>query len=193
MKLRVAQSISDTEAEGPGRRFAVWVQGCSLRCDGCCNPELFAPRGGELVDAGQLADEVLAVPGIEGLTVLGGEPFEQAPAVAELCGRVRGGGRSVMIFSGYRLGELRARAAAEPGVAELLACVDVLVDGRYERHFPERRRRWVGSSNQVVHFLSGRYRADDPRFAASNSVELRLGGGALTVHGWPAAADEVLR
>jgi anaerobic ribonucleoside-triphosphate reductase activating protein len=191
MQLRVAQTVPDTEAEGPGRRFALWVQGCTLACPGCCNPEMFAARGGELQDPGALAARVLGTPGLEGLSVLGGEPFQQAEAVAELCALVRAGGLSVMVYSGYTLAELRALPG--PGPAALLAQTDLLVDGRYVRELPEPRRRWLGSSNQQLHFLTGRHRPEDPRFSQPNTVELRLVGGQLTVNGWPAGADALRR
>ena len=188
MQLRVAQQIRDTEAEGPGKRYALWVQGCSLRCPGCCNPEMFAPdKGGAFKDTAALAEEILAVPDIEGLSVLGGEPFEQPEALAELCRRVREGDRTVMIYTGYTLAELRARQS--PHVDALLATVDLLVDGRYEQSKPEKSRRWIGSSNQVMHFLSPRYSPDEPRFKTGNTIELRFVNGQLTINGWPQAAD----
>lgn len=190
MLLRIAQTIPDTEAEGPGRRFAVWVQGCSLRCPGCCNPEMFAAdRGGQLIEAAVLAERVLATPGIEGMSVLGGEPFEQATGVAELCRLVRAGGRSVMVYSGFTLAELQARADAGPALGE----IDLLVDGRFEQGRPERARRWIGSSNQQLHFLTPRYAPDDPRFASPNTIELRLERGQLTINGWPVQADAFRR
>ena len=191
MQLRVAQTVADTEAEGPGRRFALWVQGCTLACPGCCNPEMFAARGGELLETALLAERILGTPGIEGLSVLGGEPFQQAGAVAELCAAVRAAGLSVMVYSGYTLAELRALPG--PGPAALLAETDLLVDGRYRRELPEPRRRWLGSSNQRLHFLTSRYGPDDPRFSQPNTVELRLVGGQLTVNGWPAGADALRR
>jgi anaerobic ribonucleoside-triphosphate reductase activating protein len=199
MELRVAQTIADTDAEGPGRRFAVWVQGCTLGCPGCCNPEMLAPgRGGRLVDAAALAAEIAATPDIEGVTLLGGEPFQQAEGCAAVAAAVRAAGLTVMVFTGYTLEELRARAAAgEPGVAALLDATDLLVDGRYLRHQPEPPpaaggRRFIGSRNQRVHFLSSRYSPADPRLAARNSIELRLVDGALTVNGWPAGAAALL-
>jgi anaerobic ribonucleoside-triphosphate reductase activating protein len=187
--LRIAQLIPDTEAEGPGRRFALWVQGCSLRCPGCCNPEMFAPdRGGALVEAEALASQILSTPGIEGISVLGGEPFEQPGPLAQLCRAVRGGGKTVMIYSGYTLQELREKRSAE--VDALLATADLLVDGRYEQARPESSgRRWIGSANQVLHFLSDRYSPAEPRFSTSNTVELRFVNGQLTINGWPQAAD----
>jgi anaerobic ribonucleoside-triphosphate reductase activating protein len=192
VQLRVAQTIDDTEAEGPGRRFALWVQGCSLRCPGCCNPEMFAAdRQGTLQDAAALAARIVATPGLEGLSVLGGEPFEQAAGVAEVCRLVRAAGLGVMVYSGYTLAELQAKA--DPGVDALLATIDLLVDGRYDSTRPERARRWLGSSNQVLHFLTARYQADDPRFATPNTVELRMVNGQLTINGWPQAADAFRR
>ncbi len=187
MQLRIAQTVPDTEAEGPGKRFALWVQGCTLRCPGCCNPEMFAPdKGGVMVETAELAAKILATPGIEGISVLGGEPFQQPEALAELCALVRAGGLSVMIYTGFTLAELKAqRAEAE----KLLANVDLLVDGRYDQTKPEARRRWIGSSNQVMHFLTPRYAPGDPRFSTPNTIELRFEKGQLTINGWPQAAD----
>jgi anaerobic ribonucleoside-triphosphate reductase activating protein len=190
VKLLVAQRIPDTEAEGPGRRFALWVQGCSLRCPGCCNPEMFASDKGRLADSAELAAEALAVPGLEGVSLLGGEPTEQAEALADFAERVRAGGLSVMLYSGYTLAELRARG---PAVARLLGAVDLLVDGRFEQARPETQRRWIGSANQQLHFLSERYTPGDPRFSTSNTVELRLTREGLSVNGWPASADALRR
>lgn len=190
MQLRVAQVVEDTEAEGPGRRFALWVQGCSLRCAHCCNPEMFSPdKGGAWHDVDALAARIAAVPGIEGVSILGGEPFEQPEALAALCRRVREAGLSVMVFSGYTLHELRARCS--PAVDAALAAIDLLVDGRFEHDKPDASRRWVGSTNQTLHFFTPRYARAD--FDAPNTVELRFENGALTINGWPAAADALRR
>ncbi len=190
MQLRLAHTVPSTEAEGPGRRFALWVKGCSLRCPGCCNPELFEPdRGGTLVDPAALARDIVSTAGIEGVSVLGGEPFEQAGALAAVCAPVRAAGLSVMVYSGYTLAELHGRALTEPGVRALLDCCDLLLDGRYDAALPERRRRWIGSSNQVLHFLSDRYSPDDARFSTPNTVEVRFAKGQVLVNGWPALAD----
>jgi anaerobic ribonucleoside-triphosphate reductase activating protein len=188
--LRVGHIVPDTEAEGPGRRFAVWVQGCPLHCAGCCNPELFAISGGTPRPTHELADEILATPGIEGVSFLGGEPMSQVAAVLDVVRRVRRGGLSIMVFTGFTLTELRARKQAE--VKALLEQIDLLVDGRYQRDMPESRRRWIGSHNQIMHFLSDRYTPLEPRFYESNTVEIRLGSQGLLVNGWPAASDALV-
>jgi anaerobic ribonucleoside-triphosphate reductase activating protein len=150
------------------------------------------PReGGERVAVDDLAARLCATPGIEGLSLLGGEPFAQPEACATLADAARAAGLSVMIFSGFTREELEARRE-EPGVAALLDACDVLVDGRYERALPERARRWIGSSNQTMHFLTARYAPDDPRFMAANTVEVRVRRGAIVVNGWPEGAAALL-
>jgi anaerobic ribonucleoside-triphosphate reductase activating protein len=184
--LPIAQIVPCTEAEGPGRRFALWFQGCPLRCPGCCNPEMLPFEGGTAIALADLVaqiEDAARTAGVEGITLLGGEPLAHAAGAAMLAKAVRERGLSVMVFSGYTLEE--ARRLPDPAVAELLALTDILVDGPYVREQPETRRRWIGSSNQRVHFLSDRYRADDPRWLLPNTLEIRLRGPELTVNGFP--------
>jgi anaerobic ribonucleoside-triphosphate reductase activating protein len=185
-ELRVAVEVADTDAEGPGRRYAIWVQGCPMRCPGCCNPELLPARGGRSCSPAALIERVLEAhqrSPLEGVSLLGGEPFAQAEGLVSVAEAVRAIGLSVMIYSGYTLAELHAMR--EPAVARLLAACDLLVDGRYERDQPDRERRWIGSRNQVLHVFGDRYMLDDPRFRASETIEIRLRAGELTVNGWP--------
>lgn len=184
--LNLARLVPVTEAEGPGRRFAVWLQGCPLRCPGCCNPEMLSLAGGESQTVAEIGEEIeLAFgQGIEGLTLLGGEPFAQAVPAAALARLAHGRDLSVLIFSGFTLEQLRN--SPEAGTADLLAETDILVDGPYRREQPETRRRWIGSANQRIHFLTDRCRADDPRWSQANTLELRLRGRELTVNGFPA-------
>jgi anaerobic ribonucleoside-triphosphate reductase activating protein len=185
--LQIAQIVPCTEAEGPGRRFALWFQGCPLRCPGCCNPEMLPFTGGDhlaLPTVVQLVAAAVDQEGIEGITLLGGEPLAHAVGAAALAREVRKLGLTVMVFSGYTLEE--ARALPEPAVAKLLALTDLLVDGPYLREQPETRRRWIGSANQRVHFLTDRYHADDPRWLLPNTLEIRLRGQELSVNGFPA-------
>ena len=179
----IAQIVPETEAEGPGRRFAVWFQGCPLRCPGCCNPEFLPFQGGIKRPVSDLVS-ALAVADVEGISLLGGEPFAHAVAAAELAKATRERNLSVMIYSGYTLQEIRERK--EPAVAELLSLTDVLVDGPYLRDQPETKRRWVGSANQIVHFLTDRYSADDPIWLKPNTLEIRVRGQEIAVNGFPA-------
>lgn len=182
--LQIAQIIPCTEAEGPGKRFAVWFQGCPLRCPGCCNPEFLPFSGGETRTVSEVASAMLQArdaQGIEGITLLGGEPFAHAAGAAALAGIAREYGLSVMVFTGYTLEELQSK----PDAAELLAATDILVDGPYLRDQPDSVRRWIGSTNQRIHFLTDRYQFDD-QWRQRNTLEIRVIGTEIHVNGFPA-------
>jgi anaerobic ribonucleoside-triphosphate reductase activating protein len=68
----------------------------------------------------------------------------------------------------------------------LLELTDVLVDGPYVRELPDTERRWVGSTNQRVRFLSDRYHPDDPCWRQRNTLEIRVRGSEVSVNGFPA-------
>lgn len=184
--MQIAQVVPCTEAEGPGKRFAIWFQGCPLRCPGCCNPEFLPFRGGQSIPIREMADRIARTReenGIDGVTLLGGEPFAHAACAAALARFVREQGLSVMVFSGYTIEELRLRP--EPEVAELIALTDILVDGPYDRDRPDNERRWIGSTNQRIHFLTDRYSYDD-EWRRKNTLEIRVVGHEISVNGFPA-------
>jgi anaerobic ribonucleoside-triphosphate reductase activating protein len=184
MLLSVAQIVPSTDAEGPGRRFAVWFQGCPLRCPGCCNPEFLPFAGGTQLDLADVLTQLDAIE-VEGISLLGGEPFAHAEGASALAEAARGRGLGVMVYSGYTLDEIRRL----PSPADrLLAATDLLVDGPYLRDQPETARRWVGSRNQRVHFLTARYSPDDPCWRRPNTLEIRVRGREVSVNGFPAPA-----
>jgi anaerobic ribonucleoside-triphosphate reductase activating protein len=182
--IRLAFTVADTDAEGPGLRFALWVQGCSLACPGCCNPELWPAGGGQLRQAGELLAELdaarRACPAIEGVSLLGGEPLEQDRALLPFVEGVRERGLSVMIYTGYERSELAAMNSP------LCALADLIVAGRYKQELRTTKRRWIGSENQELIVLTRRYSLDDPCFSEPNHAELRYNSrGDLTVVGFP--------
>lgn len=188
--INVALVVACTEAEGPGKRYALWVQGCPLLCPGCCNPEMLANKERERRSVADVVADIIAARdrhGIEGVSFLGGEPTRQAKALRHVAAGAQAAGLSVMVFSGYTLAELRDEH--DDDVDALLAHTDLLVDGRYREEERTTRRRYIGSDNQVLHFLTARYQHDDPRFQAGNTLELRIvmdkTKGTLVVNGFP--------
>src|SRR5664279_3948725 len=102
--IAVAQIVPATDAEGPGRRFALWFQGCPLRCPGCCNPEFLPFTGGQEITVEEIVQQVKTSKeenGIEGITLLGGEPFAHAEAAAMISEEVQKLSLNVMVFTGY--------------------------------------------------------------------------------------------
>lgn len=156
-----------SRANGPGTRFVVWVQGCTLGCAGCYNPATH-PGGGEAWTIDALVDQLLATSGIDGVTVSGGEPFEQADGLLAFARAIRERTHlSLLIFSGFT----RAEIEATPTGAAVLSHIDVLIDGRYvagQRISTEAR----GSANQAVHLLTDRYTEAD--VSATPEAEIRI-------------------
>lgn len=182
--------IERTRAEGPGLRFAIWVQGCSIRCPGCFNPHFWGAHGGVAVPATDLAAQAAAA-GVEGVTFLGGEPFEQARPLAMLAAAVHGAGLTVMTFTGYEREFLNGPDAPH-GTRDLLSATDLLVDGRYDETKRDTVRPWVGSTNQRFHFLSDRYRYIEASLTTlPDKVEIRVApDGQMAVNGW-AGVDQL--
>ena len=187
-KLNVAYYIDCTEVEGPGKRFAIWVQGCFRRCPGCCNSKFLDIVPKTIMESAELCrliGNARAEKGIEGVTFLGGEPMLQARGLSEVARFCREHDLSVMVFTGYTLEELKAEQL--PFTEELLRHTDLLVDGAYDRMRPERRRNWVGSTNQRFHFLTGFYQSGieyDERFSHGFEMRIRTDGTVLT-NGFP--------
>jgi anaerobic ribonucleoside-triphosphate reductase activating protein len=149
--VRVHATEPRSRANGPGARFVVWFQGCTLGCAGCFNPATHDREGNDR-DVDELLAEIVATRGITGLSLSGGEPFQQPAAAAALLAGARAAGLSTLAFSGYTLGELRAQPAAAAALADL----DVLIDGRYvaaERLGDGLR----GSTNQRIQLLTARH------------------------------------
>jgi anaerobic ribonucleoside-triphosphate reductase activating protein len=200
-ELRWSRFLAATAAEGPGLRSALWVQGCSVHCPGCFNPQLWAEAGGQVENTADLADRFVADAlgaGVEGLTLLGGEPFDQAAALATIAEAFRAAGLTVMTFSGYPLELLTEWARQRPDIARLLAATDLLIDGPYLRERPDAIRPWLGSTNQGIRALTPAYAAEVARIERDGGLdrlEIRIHpDGQIDVNGWAddAALDALL-
>lgn len=158
---------------GPGTRCVVWFHGCSRNCPECIARTMNEAADFEVLTPESLAERILAIDGIEGITLSGGEPFEQdMQAMFDfLNGIRRQSSLSVMVYSGFLLPELQS----DPEKSRLLPLLDILVDGPY-RHELNDGSLWKGSSNQTIHFLSERYSsmADQVRSRKGRPLEFQV-------------------
>ena len=188
--INLAAFVPQTRTHGPGLRAVVWVQGCPFHCPGCIAPEWQMQTVTKLVQVDDLAQSVLAQPGITGLTFSGGEPMLQSAALASLVEKVRKFRLSlnVICFTGYQWKELMSRAAfGDTGTERLLGQVDVLIDGPYIEA-QNNGRGLRGSTNQVVHRLTKRAWAMDFDFEnCPRQVEILVGNGQYLSVGVPPA------
>ena len=137
-------------ANGPGIRVSLFVSGCRNRCKGCFNPETWDFKYGQEFtwETVHEIERLLNDPHVEGLSILGGDPFEPENRdwVETLCAYVKHNcpGKSIWVWTGYDF--------LEDGLIDLpvMKYIDVLVDGRFEESMKDLRLKYRGSSNQRV-------------------------------------------
>ena len=142
---------------GPGSRIGIWFQGCAIRCPGCVSMDTWAAGQG-ITTIEAVLDEMASVfSEAEGLTVSGGEPFDQPDALlALLTGwRARNTG-DVLVYSGYAIEDLR------PQLRRFAGLVDALISDPLRLDVPQ-TLPLRGSDNQRLHCLTP---LGDARFCA---------------------------
>ena len=146
MEFRLANLVDDSIVDGPGYRLAVFTQGCPHRCPGCHNPGTHDTQGGRVGDTDAVLRAVRANPLLSGVTLTGGEPFLQCAAMAEIARGVHKMGLHTMAYTGYTYEEL----LSIPEAMQVLAHLDVLVDGRFVSDERSLDIIYRGSRNQRI-------------------------------------------
>lgn len=144
--MRIAGLTQDSIVDGPGFRFTVFVQGCAHHCEGCHNPQTHDPAGGKDMTTDEIIREMRSNPLTDGLTLSGGEPFDQTEDCLTLVRAARESGLNVWSYSGYLFEQL----LADEKKSQLLKELDVLVDGPFVLSQRSLALAWRGSRNQRV-------------------------------------------
>ncbi|MGM9619756.1 MAG: anaerobic ribonucleoside-triphosphate reductase activating protein [Oscillospiraceae bacterium] len=142
--MRIAGLMQDSIVDGPGLRFTVFVQGCGHHCEGCHNPQTHDPAGGREMTVEEVVAELRSNPLTDGLTLSGGEPFDQPEGCLALARAAHADGLNVWAYSGY----LYEQLLADERKAALLREVDVLIDGPFLLAQRTLALPWRGSRNQ---------------------------------------------
>lgn len=183
--INIHAVIPLSSVNGPGKRLVVFFQGCLRGCKGCFNPDTHSFDEKDLCSAREVFERFLK-PGTEGMTVSGGEPFMQPEGLSDLLKEARRRGLSTVVYTGFTIEELRGDQARKG----CLPLIDILIDGPYEEESKETTLLARGSTNQRIHLLTGRYKADD--FLMPGRVEVLIskdgvvtetGFGMVTVEG----------
>ena len=180
--LNIAAISPRTQALGPGTRAVIWVQGCPLHCPGCLAPS-WIPFVPAMQRSPQEILKGLDLDAISGLTFSGGEPMEQAAGLTALVRLARlKKDLNLICFTGYRYERL-LNQPPNAGIRELLAEVDVLIDGPFVQSLND-SVGLRGSSNQRVIHLTSRLKDHDFE-SASRTVEITVRDGELAFVGVP--------
>lgn len=147
--VRVAGTANDSIVDGPGLRMTVFAQGCKHNCPGCHNPQTHSFEGGTELEIGKIIDKMKKNPLLDGLTISGGEPFEQAEGFGNLAVKAAEEGYNVITYTGYTFEELvKGIEGGRKDWSILLKSSDILVDGKFVKEKRNIGLRFRGSENQ---------------------------------------------
>ncbi|MDO5576209.1 MAG: 4Fe-4S single cluster domain-containing protein [Fibrobacter sp.] len=169
--LTVSRKKSFCKVLGPGIRSVIWFHGCGKNCPGCIVRTAGENSDYERLSPVQLADWVKENQPVEGITLSGGEPFDQPPNdLMNFLKIIRSDtDLSVLCYTGYQLDELQTN----DNLRDLLNCIDVLIDGQYEIE-NDNNQLWRGSENQKFHFLTDRYKQHAIEWFAARGREIEI-------------------
>lgn len=169
---------------GPGKRFVIWVQGCSLHCKGCWNQHMWSFKTHSLYSVKDLVKLILSFSDVEGITLLGGEPMHQAKELLTMIKLLKKHGLTTFLYTGYNFDEL-----SEPAQVELFRISDIAVSGRFISHLRDTSLQWRGSSNQIIHFNTEAY--NNVQVIDGNYCQINLRkDGSMSIIGYP--SDELI-
>ena len=193
--LNVAKTLSHSRANGPGVRAVIWVQGCTIGCPGCYNAFTHVHEQRTLATPDTIAEWVLSLEGIEGVSFSGGEPFEQAKAVRMTISAIREKNPNLTFFSYSGFDVEGLQQSKDEQVTGLLNELDMLSAGPYVHSKRQTHLLWRGSSNQKLHYLSRVYRKEQELEWKLNSPveEFQFDGEIIHFTGFEGRGSNFLR
>jgi anaerobic ribonucleoside-triphosphate reductase activating protein len=196
MKVLLSRAFFPITVLGPGNRIGIWFQGCSIKCPGCISQDTWELQDAHEIAVRDLLDwcENIVGRGINGITISGGEPFEQPDALNELLDglillRRRAGYEfDVLCYSGMPIRKLTRVHS------ETLKKIDAIVPEPFVETLPN-TDVWRGSSNQPILVLSDRgERVYAPYMHTAagkcqDNIQLAVSDGVVTFFGIPNRGD----
>lgn len=145
-KLRISGIVEESIVDGPGIRLTVFTQGCNHKCAGCHNPQTHDYKGGVEIQIDEILNKIKENPLLDGITISGGEPFDQGEPCAYLAKKVKEMGLNVVVYTGYNYEYLLSKEKYR----ELLLEADILVDGKFDIKKMDLTIPFKGSTNQRI-------------------------------------------
>jgi len=161
--IRIAGLVEESIVDGPGIRLVVFTQGCNHNCVGCQNAHTHDFKGGYEMTIGDILALIRENPLVDGVTLSGGDPFEQAEACSYLANKVKDLGLNVVAYTGYTFEKLLSNKVH----MKLLKATDILIDGKFEISKKDLTLPFRGSTNQRI--------IDVKKSIENNKIEL-VGG-----------------
>ena len=149
INIHRCEVVENEHLYGPGKRLLLFAQGCSLRCKGCTNQHLWEFGKGKNVSIDEIINQCND---LDGITLHGGEPLDQATALCELIKRIKEQDKTIVLFTGYTYKELNKVQR------QVWRNADIVIAGRYEEEKRDIYLQFRGSTNQQVFTHKGKYK-----------------------------------
>ncbi|WP_291960717.1 4Fe-4S single cluster domain-containing protein [Maribacter sp.] len=147
MDIHISRVHYPVTTLGPGKRIGIWLQGCSIHCKGCISMDTWQFDINK-VSINDVKNVLKAwLPQCDGITISGGEPFDQEKPLTELLDFLNSYNKNILVYSGYSFNVLKEKNLVQNG------SIDVLISEPYD-HTQSQTKRLLGSDNQKVHFLT---------------------------------------
>jgi len=137
---------------GPGKRLVIWTQGCSIRCKGCNNKHLWDRNGAKTISKELFLEQFFSFKGIDGITLLGGEPTDQLDELHPVIKAIKEKGYSVILFTGHEIEDFISNQEKE-----FISYCDLIICGPFDINKLNIFLHFRGSTNQRVIINSLRY------------------------------------
>ncbi len=190
--INVADVVIGSYANGPGKRIVIWVQGCTILCNGCFNPTLQPHIARTLVKPETFAADIVKLcidNECEGITLTGGEPFQQSQALGFFVKVIKENNLSVVCFSGYTADELLN--STNLNVKTLIKNVDILIAGPFQKDMNYPNRTWFDDPDKELIFLTDVYNKNDAFL--NDNVEYIIKGEDVHFSGFVDEVDSKIK
>jgi anaerobic ribonucleoside-triphosphate reductase activating protein len=182
MNLKTNYILKKSLSNGPGTRYTIWVQGCSIRCPGCSNIDTWDPEKGTDWNIDDLIKDIELNRPLDGITITGGEPLDQFGAVSTLLRKLSPklflNQFNVSSFSAFLTTGYTVKQIAERNQNEIFNLVDILCTGPFEAD-KICSGEWKGSSNQEIHYLTATGRKQSKYPVILKEIRVNPSGGSL--------------
>lgn len=188
--MRIAHINNNSSIYGFGNSFVIWTQGCRLRCKGCWNYSMHSFEGGEEISIEEIIEQIkesIIKYKIDNVTILGGEPLDQLEETIKLMQNIKSLNIGIILYSGYEKKEIENSSKKA-----VMSYADILISGRYIEEKRNINNHLYGSDNQIMEFLTDKYKKED--IVNGTYVEIEIDeNGKVNMYGYPDDFFDILK
>lgn len=170
--MKIHKITENLVSEGPGLRTAIWTQGCSIKCPGCFNIAAQNPKDGDEIKISEIITLIKSNKKIRGVTIAGGEPFDQLSELKLLLSEIKKAcpHLDILLYSGYEFSTIKKHRE----MFEVAKLSDILISGPFIKEKSPDPRSWIGSTNQKITFFNDQLKKELTPWPTKKTIEIHV-------------------